>query len=553
MNAQEWVVDLLAVGSGGAGMTAALVGKSLGLEALVIEKTAFFGGSTARSGGGVWVPNHYLLAQDGVVDSLENARLYLRHTVGERTPAKLQEAYLAHAPRMIEWLRDHTCVQFQRMPGYSDYYPERPGGLAAGRSLEPVPFNGRELGTELAYLRKPMAEAPGGLAFTASEYQKIGMVMTTVAGKQTALKAGLRLARHLLTGVRCLTMGQALAGRLRRAMQLAGIPLWRNTALQELLLEGGRVVGVLAQRDGQPLRILARKGVILAAGGFSHNLALRQQYLPQPTSIEWSVACPGNTGDAIQAGLRGGAAVDLMEDAWWGPSSCPPNEPPFFHVGERGYPGGIIVNGLGQRFVNESAPYIDVVHAMYRRHSPDTPHIPVYFIFDQHYRAHYLFGMSFPLAPIPSRYFKNGYIHRAASIPELARQLGLDEARLAETVARFNSFAHAGKDLDYARGDSAYDNYYGDPSQRPNPNLGALEQPPFYAVAFWPGDLGTKGGLVTDEWGRVLRTDGSVIQGLFAAGNSMASVMGSSYPGAGATIGPAMTFGFLAAECAARE
>ena len=210
-----------------------------------------------------------------------------------------------------------------------------------------------------------------------------------------------------------------------------------------------------------------------------------------------------------------------------------------------------MVNGLGQRFVNESAPYIDVVHAMYQKHTPQTPHIPVYFIFDQRYRDHYLFGLSFPMVPIPQRHFDNGYIHKAAAIPDLARQIGLDEANLTNSVARFNRFAKAGKDQDFARGESAYDAYYGDPSMQPNPNLAALERAPFYAVRMWPGDLGTKGGLVTDEWARVQRPDKTVIEGLFATGNSMASVMGNSYPGAGATIAPAMTFGYLAALCAA--
>jgi 3-oxosteroid 1-dehydrogenase len=550
----DWdrVVDLMIVGSGAGGMVSALVGKSLGLEVLVIEKTAYFGGSTARSGGGVWVPNNYLLAREGVTDSQENAQLYMNHTVGDRVPGILQQTYLTQTPRMIEWLRDHTCVQFQRMPGYSDYYPERPGGLVAGRSLEPVPFNGRKLGAELSFLRKTMAEAPGGMAITASEYQKIGMVMSTWEGKKTATWIGIRFLFDLLTGVRRLTMGQALSARLRHAMQLADIPLWLNTAFLDLIVDDdGRVIGITAQKEEQPLRLMARKGVILAGGGFAHNLEMRQKYLPQPTSTQWTVGSPGSTGDDILAGMRIGADVDLMEDAWWGPSSRPPEEDAFFHVGERAYPGAIMVNGLGQRFVNESAPYIDVVNAMYREHKPDASHIPVYFIFDQRYRNHYLFGVNFPRIPIPGRYFRNGYIHRAATLAGLAHELELDETSLLQTVERFNRFARDGRDLDYQRGDSAYENYYGDPNVKPNPNLLPLEHAPFYAVVMWPGDLGTKGGLKTDEHGRVLCADGSLIKGLFATGNSMASVMGNSYPGAGATLGPAMTFGYLAAQCAA--
>lgn len=544
--------DLLVVGSGGGGMTAALVAKKMGLNVLVIEKTELYGGSTARSGGALWIPNNYLLAEDGINDSFERAYKYMQNTVGDRVSQKLQDTYLTHAPQMVIWLRDNTCVEFQRMPDYADYYPERPGGLAASRSLEPVPFNGKRLGAELAYLRKPMAEAPGGFSFSGSDYQKIGMLTSTWSGKATSIKAGLSWMGDRITGARSLTMGQALSGRLRHAMQLAGIPLWLNTPFQELIVEDDRVVGVVAQMDDGPVRILARKGVILAAGGFPHNLEMRQKYLPSPASVEWTVACSGNTGDAIQAGIRLGAATDLMDDAWWGPTSRPENEDPFFHVGERGYPGGLIVNGLGQRFGNESAPYVDVVHSMYAKNSAESPHIPSYFIFDQRFRNKYLFGAFLPMAPFPRRYYENGYIQRATTIAELARQIGIDESNLVTTVKHFNQFALTGLDIDFGRGESAYDNYYGDPSVKPNPNLAPLIKPPFYAVKMWPGDLGTKGGLVTDEWARVLLADGNPIAGLYATGNTMASVMGNSYPGAGATIGPAMAFGYLASQHASK-
>ncbi len=540
--------DLLVVGSGGGGMTAALVARKAGLDVLVLEKTAHFGGSTARSGGGLWIPANYILAKAGIPDSLAQARTYLAHTVGDRTPPQKQEAYLAHAPRMVEWLRDHTHVRFQWMKDYADYYPERPGGLAAGRGLEPLPFNGRKLGTELSHLRPPMAEAPAGMAFSSREYNLVGMLTSTWTGKITALKAGMRAAWHLLARVRYLTMGQALAARLRYSLLQAGIPLWRNTAFQELIVEGGRVAGAVAEREGQRLAIRAERGVLLAAGGFPHNLEMRQHYHPHPISTDWTVACTGNTGDAIRAGLKLGAAVDLMDDAWWGPSTLPPGEQPFFHVGERGYPGGIMVNGSGQRFTNESASYVDVVHAMYAQHSEAVPHIPAHFLFDRRYRRKYLWGAIFPGMPFPRRYVKTGYIKVADTLEGLAQQIGVPVEELAATVARFNQFARDGHDADFRRGESAYDRYYGDPTVRPNPNLAPIERPPFYTVEMFPGDLGTKGGLVTDAQGRVLRTDGSVIEGLYATGNTSASVMGNTYPGPGSTLGPAMTFGYLAAQ-----
>jgi 3-oxosteroid 1-dehydrogenase len=540
-------VDLLVVGSGGGGMTAALVARKLGMEVLVLEKTEFFGGSTARSGGGVWVPNNYLLAEDGVDDSFEKAQLYMQNTVGDRVPQEMQDTFLTYAPQMITWLRDNTCVKFQRMPGYADYYPERPGGIAASRSLEPVPFNGKKLGKELALLRKPMAEAPMGLAFTSSDYQKIGMFTSTWTGLSTAVKAVLRRLLNLVTGERFLTMGQALSARLRYAMIEADIPLWMEAPFRELIVEDGHVAGAVVERNGQELRVRANKGVLLAAGGFPHNLEMRRKYLPQPTSTNWTVACDGNTGDAIRAGVQLGAATDLMDDAWWGPSSSPPDGEPFFHVAERAYPGSIMVNGNGERFINESAPYIDVVHKIYAENSAEISFVPVYFIFDQHYRHKYIFGESFPILPFPKRFYESDYVLRADTIAELANLIGVEPEHLENTIQRFNQFARNGKDMDFHRGESAYDNYYGDPTVKPNPNLAPLQKPPYYAVKMWPGDLGTKGGLVTDQWARVLREDGTPIEGLYATGNSMASVMGNSYPGAGATIAPAMTFGYIAA------
>jgi 3-oxosteroid 1-dehydrogenase len=286
--------------------------------------------------------------------------------------------------------------------------------------------------------------------------------------------------------------------------------------------------------------------VLLAAGGFERNAGLRQRYQRPPIGTDWTTGSAGNTGDAITAGETAGAALDLMDDAWWGPS-IPLTGGPYFCLAERSLPGCILVNGAGQRFVNESAPYVDAVHAMYDGHGTGTPHIPSWLIFDQRYRNSYVFAGLPPRRPLPRRWYAAGAVFRAPDLGGLAELIGLEPGPLAKTVARFNEFAEAGQDGDFGRGDSAYDRYYGDPRRRPNPNLGPLAQPPFYAVKIVPGDLGTKGGLRTDERARVLRADGTVIPGLYAAGNASASVMGHSYAGAGATIGPAMTFGYIAA------
>jgi 3-oxosteroid 1-dehydrogenase len=316
--------------------------------------------------------------------------------------------------------------------------------------------------------------------------------------------------------------------------------------MTSLHLHDGRAAGVAVIRDGRPALIRAERGVVLAAGGFERNAAMRQRYQRAPVGTEWTTGSAGNTGDAIEAAEAAGAALDLMDDAWWGPAIPLPSGP-YFCLAERSLPGCLLVNGAGRRFVNESAPYVDAVHAMYDGHAGAVPHIPSWLIFDQRYRDSYVFAGLPPGRPLPRRWFAAGSVHRADTIAELAGLAGLDPAALAATVARFGDFAAAGKDADFHRGDSAYDRYYGDPRHRPNPNLAPLARPPFYAVKIVPGDLGTKGGLRTDERARVLRADGTPIPGLYAAGNTSAAVMGHSYAGAGATIGPAMTFGYLAA------
>ena len=491
----------------------------------MVEKTEYYGGSTALSGGAIWVPANYLMAAEGVDDSLDRARTYMAQTVGDRVPLARQEAYLATAPRMLEFLRDNSEVKVQRTRGYSDYYPERDGGLAAGRAVEAVPLDGRRLGAELRHLRQRRMAA--GMAFTASEYRGMGMFMTTWHGRRTALKVGARTARHMATGVKYLTMGAALAARLRLSLTKADIPLWLGSPFVELVVEQGRVVGAIIEREGKRTEIRARAGVVLAAGGFEHNAEMRKAFQQEPIGTEWTMGAPGNTGDGIQAGIALGAATDVMEDAWWGPTSMPYGRP-FFHVGERGYPGAIIVDGSGRRFMNESQPYVDAIHTMYQHHSQTAPCIPAWFVMDQRFRNHYLFGLSFPRQKFAQRLFDSGYVNQASTLRELAQKIGIDGAGLEATVERFNGFARTGKDLDFRRGDSAYDRYYGDPANKPNPNLGVISRAPFYAIAMWPGDLGTKGGLVVDEHARVLRPDGSVIEGLYAAGNTSAPVMGNS-------------------------
>lgn len=551
MNEQVHSVDIAIVGSGAGGMTAALAAHEAGLSALVIEKTRYYGGSTARSGGGIWIPCNHLMRAAGVADSFDEARTYLQGTVGERSPLASREMFLSQSVKMIQWLDRKSDLQCSYMQGYADYYPELPGGKVQGRALEPRLFDGNALGADLARLRPPVIPIPAGLTFTAGEYKQLGLVMRTWQGRGTALRIGLRLLGARLTGRKMLMMGQALIGRLRLSLKKRGIPVWLDAPMKELIVEGGRITGVRVEKDGQPVEVIARKGVILAAGCFAHNLDMRLKYQKQPVTTRWTVASEGNTGDGILAGQRVGAAVDLMDEAWWGPSSLPPDTAPFFHVAERGFPGLIMVNQKGRRFTNESASYVEVVQAMYRLHTDDDPHIPCWFVFDQRYRNHYVFSSLFPRQPVPKEMLDSGYVRKADTLAELAGQLGMDATTLEATVTRFNGHARAGVDADFGRGDSAYNRYFGDPTNKPHPNLAPIDKAPFYAVQVVAGDLGTKGGLVTDEYARVRREDGSLIEGLYCVGNNSASVMGTTYPGPGCTIGPAMTFGYVAARHAA--
>ena len=538
--------DVVVVGSGAAGMVAALAARRLGLATVLIEKAATFGGSTARSGGGVWAPNNEVLRAAGVRDTPEQAAAYLAHITGELVDEDRRRAFLDNAPAVISFVLANTPLRFGWVPDYPDYYPEAPGGLAAGRSIEALPLDARALGAERAHLNPPYLKAPTGMAVTQADYRWMNLMARHPRGLLRTVRVTGRRAISLLRGRELLTMGQALSAGLRIGLREAGVPVWLDTPLVSLDAEDGRVTGVAVLRDGAPAVIRAKCGVVLASGGFEHNERMRKEYQRPPIGTEWTVGAPENTGDGIDAGMRLGAAVELMDDAWWGPS-IPLPRGPYFCLAERTLPGCILVNQAGRRFVNEAAPYVDAVHAMYDAHTEEVPHIPAWLIADQRYRNRYVFAGLGPRQPFPGRWYQHGAVHKAATLAELATAIGVPPAGLRSTVDQFNSFADKGVDEDFHRGESAYDRYYGDPRNRPNPCLGPLDRPPFHAIRIVPGDLGTKGGLRTDIRGRVLRADGSAIAGLYAAGNASAPVMGRTYAGPGATLGPAMVFGYLAA------
>jgi 3-oxosteroid 1-dehydrogenase len=542
--------DVVVVGSGAAGMSAALTAAKQGLRTVIIEKAAHYGGSTARSGGGVWIPNNEALRRSGVTDTAEAARSYLHSIIGDVVPAEKIDTYLERGPEALSFLLANSPLRLRWVPDYSDYYPEAPGGRVGGRSVEPKPFNGKKLGPDLALLEPPYGKAPLNVAVTQADFRWATLMMRHPRGVLRVLRIGLRWIGAMLTGKRLLVMGQALIAGLRIGLRDAGVPVLLNTALEDLYLEDDRVAGVVVTDGGSQRTVRARLGVVLAAGGFEHNAAMRREYQRAPIGSDWTVGAAANTGDAILAGERAGGVLELMDDAWWGPS-IPLTGGPWFCLAERTLPGGIMINDRAQRFMNEAAPYVEAVHRMYggeygRGEGPGE-NIPTWMIIDQRYRNRYVFAGVSPRQAFPGRWLKAGVVVKASTIEGLAEKIGVDASALTATVTRFNGFARSGIDEDFHRGDSGYDKYYGDPTNKPNPSLGAIDRPPFYAIKIVPGDLGTKGGLRTDLHARVLRADGTVIEGLYAAGNTSSPVMGHTYAGPGATIGPALTFGYLAA------
>ncbi|WP_313673778.1 3-oxosteroid 1-dehydrogenase [Mycolicibacterium sp.] len=559
MTAQEF--DVVVAGSGAAGMVAALTAAHQGLSAVVVEKSAHFGGSTARSGGGVWIPNNEILKRDGVTDTKDAARTYLRSIVGDIVPPEKIDAYLEHSPEMLSFVLAHTPLRMCWVPGYSDYYPEQPGGRAGGRSIEPLPFDAKKLGPDEAGLEPAYGKVPLNVVVMQQDYVRLNQMKRHPRGVLRSLKVGARSALANARGKNLVGMGRALIAPLRIGLRDAGVPVLLNTALTDLYVEDGVVRGIYvrdtsAPESDEPRLIRARRGVILGSGGFEHNESMRRKYQREPISTEWTVGAAANTGDGIVAAEKLGAALELMEDAWWGPT-VPLEGKPWFALSERNSPGSIIVNMAGKRFMNESMPYVEACHRMYGgeygQGTGPGENVPAWLVFDQRYRDRYIFAGLQPGQRIPKKWLDSGVIVKADTIDELARQTGMPLDEFRSTVERFNSFARSGVDADYHRGESAYDRYYGDPTNKPNPNLGEISHPPYYAAKLVPGDLGTKGGISTDVHGRALRDDGSVIEGLYAAGNVSAPVMGHTYPGPGGTIGPAMTFGYLAALHLARN
>lgn len=538
--------DFVVVGSGGGGMLAALAAHDVGLSSVVLEKGAKFGGSTAISGGAIWVPNNPTLKRLGHDDSRASVRRYLELLTEGEVEAERLDAYVDHGPAALSLLEKSRWTRFSWMKGYPDYHAELEGGRPMGRSIEAKPFNTRKL-KELESGQLPNSmKGPLGLWVTGREYKDLAMAKRTWAGRRASLVAVWRVSSNAVARRHMATGGRALVARMRMTLKDAGIPVLLRHAMTELVVEDGRVTGVVITRNKtETVRIGARKGVLLACGGFDHDPQMRAEYLPEGGQEDVSSGARTNTGDGIRAGLGLGAAVDLMDDAWWMPSVRHPSGASIPLVSERAIPCSVIVSGDGRRFTNESKPYVTFVHDQLAG-----KHFPAWFVMDSKARARYPFAQVPQGVPFSRKYYEAGIIHRAHTLEELAESIGAPAEVLVATVSRFNSYAAAGVDEEFHRGEAAYDRYYGDPNLK-NPCLDTLEKAPYYAVRVEVGDLGTKGGLVTDQRGRVRRADGSTIDGLYATGNAAAAVMGHEYAGPGATIGPSMVFGYLAARHAA--
>ena len=552
MSAHDTTVDLVVIGSG-TGMSAALAAHELGLKALIIEKTGYVGGSTARSGGAFWIPASSLLAAAGASDSPERAEAYLRAVVDGSSPDERWENFLRHGDETIRMLQRSTPMRFMWTKGYSDYHPELPGGAAIGRTCECKPFNLSILGAERARLRPPVFESPVPMPVTSQDYKWMNlMARVPMQGLPRIAK---RLAQGFggkLIGREYASAGQALAAGMYAGVLRAGIPVWTQTSLERLFVEDGRVTGAVVAQDGREVTVRARRGVVLSAGGFDHDMAWRRKFQYEALEPGWSLGGEGNVGDAIRIGQEAGADLDLMDQAWWFPAVMPfPGTPPPPLLAERALPGSIIVDQHGRRFVNEATDYMSFGQLMQARERAGDQVGPMWIVFDQQYRNSYVFaGGVYPRAQLPAAWYDAGIAHQAADATTLAGSLGLPADELVATIRRFNELAAAGIDDDFGRGGSAYDRYYGDPTITPNPNLRPLEGK-LYAVRIVLSDLGTCGGLRADGHGRVLRSDRTPIEGLYATGNTAANAFGKTYPGAGATIGQGLVYGTIVARHAA--
>lgn len=549
--------DVIVVGSGAGAMTAAIRAHDLGQSVLVIEKSDQYGGTSAISGGGIWIPMNPQIESLGGEDNFDDVWTYVKTATQGTVPEPRLKAYIDNGPKMLNWLADKTRLTFHALPKYPDYYQHMPGVRPGFRTMEPSFFDALQLGPRWVEMRK---QGEGTLLMgRVSMGQAEAAILFARAPGWFSLTLKLMFkywtdfaARKLGRRDRRLALGQALVGALRASMADRDIPLWLNTGFESFITEDGRVTGVEVTHNGERRRLMARRGVILAAGGFESNQEMRDRYLPKPTNANWTAAPPTNKGDTIRAGMDIGAATDFMDRAWWAPTvKVPGHDKAWAVMIERCSPGCVIVNKKGKRFANEAMPYLEFGDAQLADEAAGNGAVPAWMVFDGRFRWKYAAGPLLPSQIAPDRSlpkeWEGDVYFKADSLEALASKIGVDAAGLQATVDKMNSYAETGQDLEFDKGGNVYDRYYGDPAVLPNPCLAPLTKAPWYAVKLYPGDIGTKGGLKADEKARVLAQDGAPIPGLYVIGNNSAALMGPSYPGPGSTLGPAMVMGYLAA------
>ncbi|MEQ1611120.1 MAG: FAD-dependent oxidoreductase [Hyphomicrobiaceae bacterium] len=555
--------DLLIAGSGASGMTAAIVAASHGLDVVVAEKEAVFGGTTAISGGYLWVPNNPASIEAGVKDTVDAAKTYMRHEAGNQFDEARVDAFLAAGPRMIQFMHDKTQVHFTATPAFCDYHPSAPGGTEGGRSILTDPVNASIMGEDLPKLRRQRQELTlYGLAIGSGK--ELWHFYRATERLESALYVAKRLAGHALDVARhgrgmTLTNGNALAARLWRSAKDRNVTIWLDSPVRRINKDAdGKVIGAIVQTPQGVREIVARRGVILACGGFPQDVTRRAQIYGHNAgeSEHWSAASPGNTGDGMKLGEQAGArAIEGYPNAAaWAPTSLvvrkDGTKAPFPHFIDRGKPGVIAVTRSGRRFVNEANCYHDFVQAMVKA-CPQGQAAEAFLLVDHKTLRKYGLGFVKP-SPIPYKsQIKSGYLIKGDTIAELAKSAGIDAATLDATIAAWNADVPGGVDRAFGKGSTAYNRFHGDPEVKPNPCMRPVADGPFYVVRVVPGDIGTFAGLRTDEHARALDDTGAPIPGLYAVGNDMASILGGNYSGGGITLGPGMTFGYIAGKHAA--
>lgn len=563
MATQENEYDVLVVGTGASGMSAAVTAAYEGLKVLVVEKASLYGGTTARSGGWLWIPGTKLAKDQGIREPAGAARTYLQHEATTHFDGARVDAFIENGPKAIEFFTEKTCVQFDMPPVFPDYHAEAPGGQQGGRSMVTRPFDARELGSRVAQLAPPVPELTV-FGMMLGSGKELWHFLRATKSLESFAYVTKRFAGHFLDVLRhgrgmTLTNGNALAGRLAKAAMDHNIPVWLSSPVKKLIIEGDAVVGATVVRDGTQIEIRVKRGVVLACGGFPYDIERRKQLFPHaPTGREHFTPSPDlNTGDGLRLGEAVGGWVDptIPNAAAWCPTSVTKrsdgSEGVMPHFIDRAKPGVIAVTKKGRRFTNEALSYHDFIQDLVKA-CKDTSEVTCWLICDHAHLREYGLGAAAPF-PLPiGKHLKTGYLKRGATLAELAQTIGVPAASLKEEVETFNRDAVKGVDSKFGKGSTAYNRYQGDSLVKPNPCMAPIIKGPFYALKVVVGEIGTFAGLATDDACRVLSKDKSPIKGLYAVGNDAASIMGGNYPGAGITLGPALTFGYVVGKTLAK-